>query len=316
MADSPIQLSSSFLYQSYFDVNAAEAAVLNQGSGQLVVNTRATPAQEYEASGYGVGLDPTSETPVAVEFKSPRGSGSASVLLRPGQVIFPFGREKGEEFAGFRWGLPYGWLGGGRAYLTVLRSPHAELGWNPRAMPLVFHRQTIPVNIAGANLTIIEASTAHNPNWPLRFPNPGTQRYTAAGPLSQASQPVLTVEPTSVLLRLRSVLVDPTAAVLTLPSTVRFLFYGTDQFDLASDGTVIMSGVGFQDVTFPSYSKGGTNGVHQMPVEIRTDGLFTQSALNPATPGLNNLGVIAVSMGDGDDLLTNWAVDIVRYGKL
>ena len=128
MSDAILQDARVFPYQSYFDAVLLEAAVLAQGTGQLLVDSAAVPARDSNTRGFGLGLDPSSETPIAVSFKRYSGSASGAMLLRPGQIVFPFGRE--EAFAGFRWGLPFGWLGGGLAGLTVIQNAKAELAWS------------------------------------------------------------------------------------------------------------------------------------------------------------------------------------------
>ena len=195
----PVQVSAVFPYQSYFDNTLLDTAVQLQGAGRSILDNAATPAKDSDVGGYGVALDPSSETPIAISFKSKQGSGtSAAVILRPGQSVFPFGRGANDAFSGFRWGLPLGWLGGGLVTLTVLQSPRAEMEWAGLRRQMIFHRMTLPILAKGA--TII--ATNISPNWPLRFPSIGTRRTSQSGIVSQALAPVLAVEPTLTLVRL------------------------------------------------------------------------------------------------------------------
>ena len=305
MADSPFQISKLFPYQSFFSTTALETAIQPQGAGQAIVSNAAAPAEDVNIPGYGVALSPDSETPVAIEFRRSMGQSSSAMILRPGQVMFPFGRQEGDDaFSGFKWGLPAGWLGGGQAGLMVLRSPRAELHWLGRP-EVVFHRQTLDVLAVGA--VVVPANVF--PNWPCRFPSYGTRITAPSGILGQGGAPIVAVEPSKTLLRL------VTTTQLTKPSTVRFFFLETKEFDLSSAGVLGITAVAYEDVTFPVYLPGGLFGLNPMPVEVRNDGPLARLGIDPTSAGQTSLGVVAADVGDGDDLSTAF-VQVVRYGRL
>ena len=310
----PIQISHVFLYQSYFNSTLLETAVLPQGIGSAVLDSASTPAMDVNVSGFGVGLEPSSETPVAIAFKqNVGGNTSSAIVLRPGEVIFPYGRTPADAFSGFRWGLPTGWLGGGRAGLVVFRSPRTEIAWFGRP-ELVFHRQEMyiwPTNTI-VNSDNLVAKTV--PNWPLRFPSPGTRRGTSIylDAVPQGGSPILTVEPSKTAMRLNL------ATVLAQPSTVRFLFMGTKEFETASDGSVTAGDIlGFQDVTFPTYAEAGisNNSPAQALLQYYTSGPLVSLGCDPAVGGLSAIGVAAIDLGDGD-VIGGKTIQIVRYGRL
>ena len=308
----PVQVSAVFPYQSYFDNTLLDTAVQLQGAGRSILDNAATPAKDSDVGGYGVALDPSSETPIAISFKSKQGSGtSAAVILRPGQSVFPFGRGADDAFSGFRWGLPLGWLGGGLVTLTVLQSPRAEMEWAGLRRQMIFHRMTLPILAKGA--TII--ATNISPNWPLRFPSIGTRRTSQSGIVSQALAPVLAVEPTLTLVRLVT-----TTGVITIPPTVRFLFYATKEFDLNGANAFASTPVGFEDEGFPSVAQLGAGGAPQCPVLTLTSGLLAAIGIDSPSGGTTGMGVVAIDRGDGDDVSTAGAaggyIQVVRYGRL
>ena len=297
-------VTEQFLPQSYFDSTAKEKAVLDPGVGDNLVSST---AKVVESRGYGVGLRPESETPVAVEFKKTSGgSKSACAILKPGQVIFPYGRGAGDDFQGLRWGLPYGWLGGGLASLVVFGSPRSHIDWPHQNREIIIHRQRMAVLIK----TTAAAGVTLAPNWPTRFPSLGTKRAGTALALAAGGRPSLRAHPTRVAMRLRS------AAVLTAPATVRFLIFNSNAFDLdlAGAAVAVTAGVTFQDVTFPSWSMAGTDlfaACPQFPEQQFTDGPLVHLGCELSAAA----GVLALDLGDGADLSSSF-IDIVRYGRL
>jgi hypothetical protein len=306
MADNSFQVSAIFKYQSYFDDTLLEAAVLPQGTGQLIADSADAPAQDSDIKGYGIGLDPTAELPIAISFKM-GGKISAAQIMRPGQVVIPFGRTKADEFDGFKWGIPTGWLGGGRATLTIIKSPRAELAWMGIRSPIVMQRQTMKIQAKTFDITAGLAGIL--PNWPIRFPSPGTRRGSATGTVAQSGAPVMTVDPSHTMIRLKK------SAILTQPSSVRLLFFETKEFDTNSTGAVVTTPVGYQDITFPNDGAVGVNGPVQMPVQFYTDGIICRLGADPMQGGQTGIGVLAVDKGDGDDLSAA-KLQIVRYGRL
>jgi hypothetical protein len=293
------QISKDFAYQSYFDSTALEKAVLDQGSGGLI-----TPStfDEAENVGYGLALRPESETPIAVEFKGSKQKAIAT--LKPGQVIFPFGHQPGDEFRGFSWGLPYGWLGGGLASLMVLGSPRARVQWPAPDRDIVIQRQRMVINAAAVALATLTVPQ----NWPTRFPALGTKRVGTAVTLSAAGRPTLKVAPTRTLIRLRSSALNLTGA------SVRLVMLNTHLFDIDSTGAAVAdaAGVVYRDVDFPAMVMGGADAFAAMPqfpaVEV-TDGPLVTLGCELGTAA----GVLAVDLGAmaGANYL-----DIVRFGRL
>ena len=305
MADSPAQISYTFPFQSYFDSTLNDAAVQAQGVGKMMVDTAAAPAQDVDTPGYGLALDPSSEAPVAVTFKGGSSGESSATILRPGQMIIPFGRGGQDRFSGFRFGLPFGWLGGGLVTLLVLRSPGCEIDWPVARRPVIIQRQTLDIYPKTQDITTLLGSGL-NPNWPLRFPGTGTR---AASGKSQASSPYLSAEPVMTIVRL----VPP--AALANPSTVRFLFFETKEFDLDNAQAPVLAPVAFEDVTFQSYNAAGAAGPVQTPLITHTSGGLVSLGIDPLSGPQTNMGVVAIDLGDGSDLSTS-VVQVVRYGRI
>src|SRR5260221_7507391 len=133
------QISRLFLYQSYFDSTLLQNAILEQTRNSPIVEST---VQENQIPGYAIGLHPSSQTPVAIQFKlGAQPSSSQAIVLKPGQVVRPHGLPRGMNsgaFSGFRWGLPFGWLGGGVATLLVFSTPDADVSW-PGTPEVIFH---------------------------------------------------------------------------------------------------------------------------------------------------------------------------------
>lgn len=154
-----VQISKIFIPQSFFDSTQLAQALVFQSQGQAIASGTLV---ESQISGFAVGLAPSSQTPVAVQFKAGGSAGSSGAyILKPGQVVRPVGLVG--AFTGFSWGLPFGWLGGGMANLWIFQSPDAKVDWhgNPE---VVFHRTRITITQPGS------ANVNAANNWPLRFP--------------------------------------------------------------------------------------------------------------------------------------------------
>lgn len=288
-----IQLSKVFNFQSYLDTTLLQRAILSQPSGDQIVPSTLTSS---DLSGWGVGLHPSSETPVAIRFKTGAQQGASAVYhLKPGQTLWPQGpglRGEPAQFSGFEWGLPFGWLGGGAATLIIFRAPHAKTNWIDAA-ELVYHRVTVPI--------VALAGVAASPslNWPTRFPWPGAVQ--GSNSLSQAGQPVLSVTPTRTMMRLRM-------GTLVAPQTMRCYFIGSDVFDVGSSGlTTLNAQVAAVDVTWGTWtSLASANFATQYQTQISTGEL--------ERIGCNNGALVCVESSPAT--LAGQFVDFIRYGRL
>lgn len=277
----PAQYVENFPFQSYFDSVKLEKALLASPPNAVI-----TPSTErtVDVEGYGVALDPSSETPVAVVFVSSWGGVAGTMIVKPGQTIQP-----GFAFSGLRWGLPKGWLGGGLAILNVLRAPNANVYYVGETRPVIFHRTRLVIEADGAVLPALKR------NWPSRFPWTQAIKDTVT---TQRSGPIGSIRQSQVLLRLRS---NDAAAARTL----RFVFRGSFNFDAASDGTVGATDLDsvWRDVTFPlNAGAAPTYSVVTLPVE--------------ALPINCDEGGVTVLNVSGDVALTGRYIDVVRYGTL
>lgn len=292
-SDAPVQqITKQFTYQSYFDYTLLERAILSQPTNSQIIQST---MEESQIPGYAIGLHPSSETPVAIEFRvGGQSSSSQAIILKPGQVVRPHGLPRGTEsrqFSGFRWGLPFGWLGGGVATLLVFPSPDADVSWNGNK-EVIFHRQRMVIYNSGA----LPTNAPHN--WPLNFP--WTQALQGSVPVSMQGQPLITVEPTKTIMRL----VSPGIAT---PETMRIIFQGTNDFDTDSAGNVVLSPVGFVDQVWGTFTPVGTgNLAAQFPYIVLGDTL--------AALGADDGGVALVDVGTGN--IAGLYVDVVRYGRL
>jgi len=282
--NAPVMISKTFNYQSYFDTTKLSGAVNGHAPGQLIVPSTMKAEQIY---GFAVGLHPSSDTPVAIQFKS------QTYLLKPGQVIKPYGNKK--PFESFKWGLPFGWLGGGTATLMVFPSPEAEISWDGRP-EIIFHRQTL---VLGASSDDAPAAAP----WPTRFPSASVFRHNGAASVRQAGLPSMCVEPTRTLLRLRK-----DGEALATPYSMRCYFKGIEAFDCDGEGG-IAENVSFVDLSWPSFNELSATGT--FPVLEFTSGPLVRFG----SESFGN-GVYFVAHPDGDAVIGNLFVDVLRYGRL
>lgn len=286
------EVSGVFTFQSYFDSTLLQNAILAQPPNELIVPSTKTKSQ---VSGYGLGLHPSSECPVAVRFQTGAQQGASQVYhLKPGQVIRPHGSMRGEagSFSGFEWGLPFGWLGGGAATIVVMRTPDADVFWtgNPE---IIFHRQRMLIYAPAA----VPVAASIPLNWPKRFPWPNA--IYGANNIQQSGRAALSVTPTRTALRLR---VSTLAAV----NTMRVLFCGTNDWSQDSAGAVSLADVSYTDVVWGTFDQGGigTPGTHY-PTQVYTGELERFAA--------DDGGVVFADLtGDIDGEY----VDVIRYGTL
>ena len=287
-----VAVSALFKFQSYFDDVLLEKALLIQSKNEPIVDS--TLKQE-QIAGYTVGLHPSSQTPIA--FQPLVGGQPASpqaVILRPGQVYRPYGRpgDRSGNFSGFRWGLPFGWLGGGLATLYVLPSPDAKVYWAGDSTEVIFQRQRMQIADGGA----LPADAPKN--WPLRFP--WTQAFRGPTVISQQGQAIIAIaNPTRIEMSLR-------LAALVAPADMRLIFQGTNDFDLDAAGNVIPTPCRFLDHTWGTYASIGAGNLGiQFPVNER-NGEFARLAADDG----------GVQLASTDPVLIGQFVDVVRYGKL
>lgn len=275
-----------FPFQSYFDTALLSTALLPQptNSEGFVQSTIA----EEQVPGYGIALHPDSECPVAVQVRGGAGGDSGTFILRPGQVLRPTGLDGG-AFDGFRWGLPFGWLGGGVAHLLVLLTPDSRVDFSGAA-EVIFHRVRVPVLDAGVALLT-------DANWPRRFPWPDAVATLGGVLVDQRGDPLIAPVPTRVALRLRK---DNLAA----PAAMRIIWTGTDDFDLGTiTGAVLGADLTYVDVNWPAIT----------PSPPAAFPLLTLQSPEVRLGGdLCTVNFVDLTGGD----LTGTYVDVVRYGRI
>ncbi len=301
--DAPMQtISKIFDFQSYFDSTLLQKALLEQSPNEAIV---ASTMDEAQISGYALGLSPASQTPVAVQFKVGSGqqSSSAPQILRPGDIIRPMG-EKGKAFSGFKWGLPFGWLGGGSATLVVFPNAEADAKWLGGA-EVIFHRARFAIK-QPADLTLAGSFNNAPKNWPMRFP--WSQALQSSGSIVQQSHPAIAiVEPTRVMLALRGI----TTVAAGAGARVRAIFQGSNDLGLDSAGDPVLTTPVFEEYTFPEFSSIGTSGnmATQNPALVFKDGVIARIAADDG-------GMLFVDNSTVAATLTDGFVDVVRYGRL
>jgi hypothetical protein len=282
-------LKSIFPLQSFFDNTQLHNAILTQDPGAtgLIVGTPIT----QQVSGRIIGLHPHSQLPVMTTMKGVEGA--VTLGLTPGQVV------KGPLANGFQsvtWGLPFGWLGGGLAKLIVADEDDSMLIWPEAAHEVLLQRVRLKI--------VADANPSTSPNaWtaalPLRFPWKNAFRYNTAlpgSPIPQNGLAEFAAVPTRLVLRLR-------VSTLAVPTTMRVILQGIDDFDLGSDGsTIAYTDFTSFDVTWPAAS--GTSTPYPV-LELRDGvGLFRGDAM-------------IVTLSDlGAATLTNQYVDILSYGNI
>lgn len=285
------QLNYSFAYQSYFDSTLLQNAILSQPKNNPIVDP-----QLSGLTGFGVGLHPSSETPIAIQFQTNGAAGGSTVyVLKPGQTIWP----GSNSFSGFTWGLPFGWLGGGLATLLVFQTKDAVVEWGDDN-ELCFHRARFAIK-QPADLTAAGSFNNAPNNWPMRFP--WSQAFS--GTVNQKGTPlVMIARPTKVIMTLRG------ATSLAAAAAMRMAFQATN--DLSIDSTGIPSTTPppvFEDVNWPLFSSLGTSGnmATQNPLIVREQGIGRLSA--------DDGGMLFID-ASGAASLNGLYVDVARYGKL
>ncbi len=226
-----------------------------------------------------------------------RSSGAASqaIWLRPGQIYRPHGRQGNAQgnFSSFRFGLPFGWLGGGLATLYVLPSSDAKVDWTGESPEVLFHRQRMLI----ADPAALPADAPKN--WPLRFP--WTQAVRDAAAISQAGAAILGIgRPTRAMLSLR-------LGALVNASTMRILYQSTNDLDLDAAGLPIATPVRFTDYVWGTYAaNGGAGNLGTNYPVVELNGEFSRLAADDG--GVQLVGLTADIIGA--------YVDVARYGIL
>lgn len=289
-----VTISTVYPMQSYFDSTLLEKAILTQNPADPIV---ASTKNEIQMNGYGIGLHPSSETPVAVQLKvGNKTDASSPLILKPGQVYFPSGRQKGHAFGGLSYGLPFGWLGGGLATLVVFQTPDADVKWDANT-EVIFH------SFRAIVMQPSEVTADAPKNWPTRFP--WGQALRGSGSIPQKGSPVLSVQPTRTMMVLRNI------AELGAPRTMRVVFQGTDDVNRDSNSVVVLTSPLFSEVTWPSFAALGASGnLTAACPALMLGELFSRVAANNGGIRLIN------SIEEVDTGLDGAYVDIVRYGVL
>lgn len=290
------QVSALFDFQSYFDSTLLAAAILTQAPNEAIVNSTLT---ESQVRGYAIGLHPSSQTPVAVEFLGADRFGSGGpYILTPGQIIRPLGND--HPFRGIRWGLPYGWLGGGLATLIIFTSPETEVGWAANT-EVIFHRARYEIK-QPAQLTAAGSFNNAPKNWPLRFPWPQALRGASSFP--QKGQPIISIaNPTRIIMGLTGL------TTLAVATTMRMVWQGSNDLSLNSAGAIVTTPVHFKDINWPPWTSLGTSG------NLSAQRPILQFADEHARLAADDGGVLFID-ASGAETLSGGYVDVVRYGTL
>lgn len=283
----PNQVTFNFPFQSFCSPTLLQNALLAQPPGIPIVDQ-----QVSQLTGWGLANLPSSESPVAVEFTGGGSKGTTSPqIIFPGECFTPFGEHKGRpggHFDGFKWGLPFGWLGGGVVTLALLRGPNAKRDW--RGKPeILYHQATYQVQAA--------IPGSFSPNWPTRFPWVNAASGVTSQLVNQAGQPIISIaEPTRVMMRLRM-------TGLVNPASMRIVFTKMTSWDVGSDGLTPTAGqfTGV-DVTWQS----DPTGLLTWPEQV-IPGDFIRNMTEAG-------GVAMVDTSGG--VLTGAFVDVQRWGRL
>lgn len=288
--NAPAIIPCDFPFQSYFDASGAAItpipaqALKDQPTNQGAVQST---LKDYQEEVRAVGLTPWSETPVMVRFRSPD---SPWLPLKPGQVIRPY---TGMARDGFEYGLPTGWLGGGKAYLMPFRAEDPMPVWRDDA-ELLFH----------CFRTVVRESAPTPPavgprNWPTHFPWENAYRLDGTRSVAQNGKPVFSVRPTRTFIR--------HSVDLATAARVRIVLWGSDEYAHAADGlppAANSTNAVAVDISLPANNYGGLAAnpmVTEIPYEITR-----LSSTN---------GGITVDCEQNSPMIGQ-NVEILRYGRL
>lgn len=232
-SDSPIEMiTRSIAFQSGFSTKAQYQNLPVQQGAEINLNAVGQGQSHITKAGYGLALAPWSESPVAVQFLSGSASTSAVQVLSPGQIVWPFKtKESTSAFSGFLVGAPIGWLGGGNVCLYVIKSPEADIRWDVRG-PKELLIQRIRLQV----YEFVDGEiTPGLYNWPLQF-NQGTTVSETGQTI--VGSPSLFVNPTNVLIRIRSATVVGTETFQAIVQDDTILDTDTDGLSITSGKSV------------------------------------------------------------------------------
>lgn len=292
----PIVIPKRYNYQSYFDITKSadvvaggERAILSQQIGEPIIpSTRV----EEATAGYGVINYPSSEAPLAVQFLlAGNGSSAQTFIVKPGEMYI-----SKQRFDSIRYGLPFGWLGGGSVQLRILQSEE-DLPIVQGIPEIVFHRIRVPIRAVGDNPATV------SPNWPQRFP--WINAFDFLGN-SQKGQPLLSVSPTKTVLRLRK-------AALAAGARMRLLVLKSDDLDLGSDGATldaIQTSGSWVDIQWPAIAASGfkIGGVATAEFPVTT--------IDSNTTRVSGDNAVMVLIDMDGTIGSGTPVDIERFGTL
>lgn len=302
-----------FPFQSFFDDTQLSQALAVQPQNQAIVPGTLSRVQ---APGFGLGLHPDSQCPVAIQFKSNPGvSDSAPIILTPGQIVYPHGCA---PFSGFDVGLPFGWLGGGNAQLVVMKTPEAAVWWAPSS-EVVIQRFRAVIVADGAI-----GGVTFNYGLPIGFPWKNAKRYnstTPTAPFDQSGQAVVNVIPTRTELKLR---VNNLAADMLVQMLVKNTFPLDADFAGPSSATPEGPGTLSGEVTMVPILFPKVNGSAAYFPTIGFSFPVPGNQLASAGQGSHSTGIylagddaqFAFMNESGNAALNNAKVDVVRYGLI
>lgn len=289
----------NFAWQSFFNsTQLGQALAVQPTNSDIVPSTLQTVA----CGGFGLGLHPDSQTPVAVKFKANAGiPDSQTMVLSPGQIVYPHGCA---PFSGFSCGLPFGWLGGGYAQLVIMKTPEAAEWWAPGA-EVVIQRLRMIIQADGAAPTF-------RYGLPIGFPWKNALRYNTAtptSPIDQSGQAIISAIPTRTEMKLRLTTLAADALVLMIVSN-------SQNFDVSNTGALS----GEEEVVpvlFPAivgaFAYYPTAGFTR-PITGAQLAAAGQGSLSPGVSLCGDDATFAIMNESGNAALTGAYVDIVRYG--
>lgn len=292
----------NFAFQSFFDTTQLEQAILVQPQNEPIVPSTLV---SVPTSGFGLGLHPDSQTPVAVKFKSGPGvSDSQAQILVPGQIVYPHGCA---PFSGFDIGLPFGWLGGGMAQVVIMKTSEAVSWWAPGA-EVVIQRQRVVIQADGA-------APSFRYGLPTGFPWKNALRYnttTPTAPFPQGGQAAIYATPTRTELKLRLTTLAADARVIMIVSNSQL-------FDESGTAPTLTNEEEAVPILFPAiigaFGYMPTAGF-SFPVTGAQLAAAGQGSHSPGVLLAGDDATFCILNESGNAALTGAGVDIVRYGLI
>jgi hypothetical protein len=304
-----VALPFTFPYQSWFDNTLQQNAIAVQPTNAPIISPSGAAPNgilvtlpiEQQSPGWSLTLSSASETPIAVSVRGEsNNNASPAVVIVPGQTITPLG---GVKFRSFRWGLPFGWLGGGMARLLVGQAEYQPEGYTARP-EIAYHRARFPIyQPSGVTSTALNNAPY---NWPGRFPWINAQAGT--NQTNQGGNPSIKPEPSRALLVLRGV------STLAGATSMIAVIQGSNEFQLDAGGTagsVTLTNPVQVPLSWPAFNSFGTSGnlaTQNVCIELDATSPLVRLAADSA-------GIVFVD-ASGSSALANCYVDIVRFGRL